>query len=81
MTPHTEEARGDGILPRTNMQQFAADVFSLSQTQRRLAHRYRKEALEAEANGNRALYLYCRTESDRLWRNAKRHLKAVRKYT
>jgi hypothetical protein len=48
--------------------------FSLSQTQRRLAHRLKRDAIEAEQAGNHARYSYCRTESNRLWREAKTHL-------
>lgn len=54
-------------------------LFSLSQTQRRLAHRLKAEALKWEAEGHRLNYLDCRTQSDRYWRDAKRHLELARR--
>ncbi|CAN7498077.1 hypothetical protein LJR231_003500 [Phyllobacterium sp. LjRoot231] len=45
--------------------------FSLSQTQRRLAHEYHRFALEDEKNGNLERYKLNRDRSDRLWRSAK----------
>ena len=54
-------------------------LFSLSQTQRRLAHRCKREALEWEAKGNRRFYAELKAESDRLWKDAWWHLAAARR--
>jgi hypothetical protein len=54
-------------------------VFSLSQTQRRLAHRAKAEALKWERDGNTFNYNNLRQESDRLWRDAKFHLAWARR--
>ncbi|TGV15790.1 hypothetical protein EN816_00630 [Mesorhizobium sp. M8A.F.Ca.ET.173.01.1.1] len=58
--------------------QTAQAEFSLSQTQRRLAHRQRSEALRWEAEGNRANYLHCILEARRLWRDAKWHFQRAK---
>lgn len=63
---------------RHNREETARAFFDLSQTQRRLAHRYKREALEWEARGHHANYAHCRTESDRLWRSAKWALNQAR---
>lgn len=60
--------------------QFAA-LFKCSQTLRRLAHRYKRWALEDEAGGFLELYRHHRAESDRLWQSAKRHLQAARRHS
>ena len=49
-------------------------LFSLSQTQRRLAHRARHEAMKAEAEGNRRWFVHYTAEHRRLWREALVHL-------
>lgn len=49
-------------------------LFSLSQTQRRLAHQNKREAMRWEAEGNHAFYEACRKEANRLWQDAKWHL-------
>lgn len=49
-------------------------LFSLSQTQRRLAHRAKREALDAEQRGQLARYTFMRREADRLWNEARWHL-------
>lgn len=54
-------------------------LFSLSQTQRRLAHRAKREALEWEAKGNHRFYAELRAESNRLWKDAWWHLDAARR--
>lgn len=53
-------------------------LFSLSQTQRRLAHQNKREALKYEADGNHRLYLECKDEANRLWRDARWHLRKAR---
>lgn len=58
--------------------QFAA-FFSLSQTQRRLAHRYKRWALEDKAEGFMELYAHHKAESNRLWQSAKWNLQAARR--
>lgn len=55
-------------------------LFSLSQTQRRLAHRAKREALEAEQTNHFNRYAFMRRESDRLWREAKWHLAWARRH-
>jgi hypothetical protein len=56
----------------------SAAFFSLSQTQRRLAHDYKRWALEDAADGFDELYRKHRTESDRLWQSAKWSLSRAR---
>jgi len=56
----------------------ASAYFSLSQTQRRLAHRYRADALRYEAEGNHRNYASCMLEARRLWRDAKWHLERAK---
>jgi cellobiose-specific phosphotransferase system component IIA len=51
---------------------------SLSQTQRRLAHRYRADALKYEAEGNHRNYTSCMHEARRLWNDAKWHLERAK---
>lgn len=57
------------------------DYFSLSQTQRRLAHEYKRWALEDEVIGNLERYRVNRQRSDRLWRSAKANLELARRGT
>jgi hypothetical protein len=57
----------------------SAAFFSLSQTQRRLAHDYKRWALEDAADGFDELYRKHRAESDRLWQSAKWNLQAARR--
>ena len=56
----------------------ATALFSLSQTQRRLAHEIRREALKWEAAGNYQKFASCMLEGRRLWRDAKWHLERAR---
>jgi hypothetical protein len=56
----------------------ATALFNLSQTQRRLAHDVRREALEWEARGNYQKFASCMLEGRRLWRDAKWHLERAR---
>ena len=67
------------MVPRHNRQAEFEAFFSLSQTQRRLAHRCKREALHYEATGNHANYVYFRTESDRLWKAAWTSLEFARR--
>jgi hypothetical protein len=53
-------------------------LFSLSQTQRRLAHETRREALKWEAAGNYQNFASCMLEGRRLWRDAKWHLERAK---
>jgi hypothetical protein len=62
-----------------NAAQQSAAFFSLSQTQRRLAHEYKRWALEDAAEGFAELYRKHRAESDRLWQSAKWNLQAARR--
>lgn len=55
-------------------------LLSLSQTQRRLAWKYRNWALEAESAGKLDDYRKWRAESDRLWSGAKWHLNKAREH-
>lgn len=56
-----------------------ADLFSLSQTLRRLAHEYKRWALADEAEGFLDHYRRHKAESTRLWRAAKWYLQAARR--
>lgn len=58
----------------TNRRAMFDALFSLSQTQRRLAHRAKREALDAEERGQLTRYTFMRREADRLWNEAKWHL-------
>lgn len=75
---HAREDERTVFVPRHSREATRLAFFDLSQTQRRLAHRYRREALEWELRGHHANYAHCRTESDRLWRAAKWHLGQAR---
>ena len=61
-----------------NAAEQSAAFFSLSQTQRRLAHEYKRWALADAAEGFLELYERHRAESDRLWNDAKWHLNRAR---
>jgi hypothetical protein len=67
------------FVPRHNDRAEFEAFFSLSQTQRRLAWRYKREALEWERQGHLRNYAHCRSESDRLWRAAWTHLEFARR--
>lgn len=66
------------MVPRHSKQARAEAFFSLSQTERRLSHRYARWALEAELQGNRAGYIYYTKEQRRLWRAAWFHFDHAR---
>lgn len=53
--------------------------FSLSQTQRRFAHEYKRWAKAAEAEGDLERYRRFRAESNRLWNEAIWHLQAAKR--
>ena len=61
-----------------NAVQQSAAFFSLSQRQRRLAHEYKRWALEDAAEGFLELSRRHKAESDRLWNDAKWHLNRAR---
>ena len=55
------------------------DAFlSLARCQKRLSWGYRRNAIEAEAAGDREGYLRNATEARRLWRDAKQHIQFAR---
>lgn len=56
-----------------------ADLFSLSQTQRRLAHEYKQWALEDEKAGRIERCRQNRKRSDDLWHQAKANLCLARR--
>lgn len=56
----------------------AKAYFSLSQTQRRLAHQVRRDALKWEALGNYQKFAACMLDGRRLWQDAKWHLERAR---
>lgn len=58
----------------------ATNFLTLAKTQKRLAHDYRRWALEDEATGNLPRYRRHRAESNRLWRDSKKHLAKARIY-
>lgn len=63
----------DILVPRHSKRATAEALFSLSQTQRRLSHRYRAWAAEAEQNGDLADFGKCTIRARDLWRSAKFH--------
>lgn len=64
--------------PMQPRQQRAADYFSLSQTLRRIAHDYRRWALEDEKSGNLERYRKYRKSSDDAWQNSLWYLSRAR---
>jgi hypothetical protein len=52
---------------------------SLSLTQRRLAHEYKRWAIQDEAEGFAELYRRHKAEANRLWKSAKWNLQAARR--
>lgn len=54
------------------------DLFSLSQTRRRLAHEYKRWALEDASNGKPERAAGWRKKSDELWQSAKTTLNYLR---
>ncbi len=67
------------MIPRHNRQATAEALYNLSQTQRRLSHRARAEAIEAELSGNYKWFAYYAKEARRLWRDAKWHFEKARR--
>lgn len=63
-----------------NHAQFVANLFSLSQTQRRLHHRARREAIHYFLTGDAFKYQLAAREADRLWREAKFHFRKFREH-
>jgi hypothetical protein len=53
---------------------------SLAKTQRRISHRYRRWAAEAEQRGNLERYRYYKAKANELWSEAKGHLKLARNW-
>lgn len=80
-TPAETIAACETPLTRTSRKATREAWVSLSQTQRRLAHRYKRLADQAEQAGDRSYYVHCRVESDRLWRSAKWNLKQARNWS
>jgi len=54
------------------------NIFSTALTLRRIAHEYKREALEYRREGNERLFQQCKAESDRYWQNAKDWLDMAR---
>ena len=80
MTPDPHRAEGvRDMVPRQNRRLHGEALFSLSQSQRRLAHRVRREAIEAEVADNYRRYADSITEARRLWRDAKFYLAYARR--
>ncbi len=67
------------MIPRHNRQATAEALFHLSQAQRRLSHRSRVEAIEAELRGNYKRFAHYTKEARRLWRDAKWHFERARR--
>ena len=79
MNVHVKHDEASAVLVRRhNRDEMASAYFSLSQTQRRLAHRYKREALEWEARGHMANWADCKLECRRLWGSAKFNLLQAR---
>jgi hypothetical protein len=78
-----EEVAGVEYLPPVRRHCARANgeaYLSLSQAQRRLSHRYRGWAAEAEKAGDLADYANCMLRAKRLWREAKWHLERARDF-
>lgn len=71
-------AQSETLKPSTQWAKNAEAFFHLALTQRRLAHRYRRWALEDEAAGRLVAYRHYSDEAKRLWRDAKGHLTLAR---
>ena len=71
-------AESETLKPSTQWARNAEAFFHLALTQRRLAHRYRRWALEDEAAGRLVAYRHYRDEAKRLLRDAKGHLSLAR---
>ena len=56
-----------------------AAFFSLSQTQRRLAHQYKRWAMAEENGGSIERYRKYKAECNRLWQEAKWHLSMAKR--
>lgn len=78
-TAKSPELEAYQITRRNSGSMFEA-LFSLSQTQRRLSHRQRRDALQYVADGNLRLYGLCMVASTRYWTDAKWHLNKARDY-
>jgi len=79
MTALLSSPKEHGFVTRRSKSALAEALFSLSQTQRRLAHRYRRWAIDAERKGDRPYFLHCQHECRRLWRESKDHLSWARR--
>ncbi|HEU4682976.1 MAG TPA: hypothetical protein VFS39_00555 [Nitrospira sp.] len=64
----------DRVVEKAKDRALEKALISLAMTQRRLAHEYKRRALEASATGHDARYWQYRKNSDRLWCEAKKHL-------
>ena len=71
-------AESETLKPSTQWAKNAEAFFHLALTQRRLAHRYRRWALEDEAAGRLVAYRHDIEQFNRLWRDAKGHLSLAR---
>lgn len=79
MNAITKHDEASAVLVRRHNREAQREAwFSLSQTQRRLSWRARREALQAERENNHARYAHYATEARRLWREAKTHLNFAR---
>lgn len=71
-------AEQERLVPRRTPTELGLALFNLSQTERRIAHRYRQWALEAERDGHRSSYLHHIGQARRYWREAVRHFDKAR---
>lgn len=60
--------------------QWSMDLLRLSQTQRRIAHEYKRWALEYLAAGRTDRFEYYRNKSNACWQEAKLHLLRARQW-
>lgn len=67
------------MVPRSD-DQMVRDLVSLARTQNRIAIRYRIEAAEYEATGNRRLYQQCLLDARDYSRRAKASLQLARNW-
>jgi len=68
--PDAREQVREEMVPRHSAIATAQAMFNTSQTERRLAHRYRLSALDAELKGNLRDYRYYALAHRKHWRRA-----------
>lgn len=67
------------MLARTPSSESLA-AYNAARTFKRLAHGYKRWALEAENAGNLDRYKHYRKEAERLWKSARQHIIFARRW-